>query len=144
MVPLRHNEDVTFEYHVKVTMMDAAMLDYLTENISHQRCGFCLLLPREFILVEDGDFNIHELALDCCCLSILHFGLRSLDHVLKLGMHQEFKQPRCSRPFKELFEEAKRRIQDACIDEKNGLRVCFPSKKGGSSNTGRTARYDRD
>ena len=63
-------------------------LSTCTENVSHWRCSFCHLLPREFILITNGVFPIHQIAVDIKALSILHFPLRVGDHLLKIGYSQ--------------------------------------------------------
>jgi hypothetical protein len=117
--------------------------------------SFTNSIPREFIMILDGCFQIHEIALRCCSLSILHCGLRFGDHLLKIGFSQDFKEARVQKSEKDcpihtngaqcnkcLYEARKRIIQQRCIDEKNGLRVSFPRSNGsGNSNTGFTFRY---
>ena len=71
-----------------LSMLDAAMLNYYTRNVSHWRCVFCFLLPREFRLIQAGDYQLNEKALDTLCLSILHFPLRMGDHLLKVSYSQ--------------------------------------------------------
>ena len=72
-----------------LSMLDAAMLNYYTRNVSHWRCVFCFLLPREFRLIQAGDYQLNEKALDTLCLSILHFPLRMGDHLLKVSYSQK-------------------------------------------------------
>ena len=72
-------------------MIDAATLNYLTENVSHWRCSFCHLLPREFMLIKNGVFPVLDIAVETKALSILHFPLRVGDHLLKIGYSQACK-----------------------------------------------------
>ena len=148
------NLAIVLHFVIFFSMIDGGFLSYLTENTTHQRCPFCHMLPREFILVLDGKFNVHEVALSCCCLSTLHCGLRFGDHLLKIGFSQDFKEARVNKSQKDcpvhtndaqcnkcLYDARKLIIQQRCIDEKNGLRVCFPKSNGaGNSNTGFTMR----
>ena len=148
------NLAIVLHFVIFFSMIDGGFLSYLTENTTHQRCPFCHMLPREFILVLDGKFNVHEVALSCCCLSTLHCGLRFGDHLLKIGFSQDFKEARVNKSQKDcpihtndaqcnkcLYDSRKLIIQQRCIDEKNGLRVCFPKSNGaGNSNTGFTMR----
>ena len=109
------------------------------------------------MLIVDGNFPfIHQVALDCVCLSTLHCGLRFGDALLKIGFSQDFQKARVYKADKEcpnhttnpdiqcdkcLYDKRKLIIQQKCIDEKNGLRVSFPNPNGsGSSNTGNTMR----
>lgn len=131
---------ITVNFVVFFSMIDGGFLSYLTGNITHQRCPFCHKLPREFILIGDGSHQIHEVALACCALSILHYGLRIGDSLLKVGFSQDFCQPRVSAEFQPLFDARKAVIQQVCLNEKNGLRVSFPCANGGTSNTGYTMR----
>ena len=100
----------------------------------------------------DGNFDVHQVALDCVCLSTLHVGLRLGDALLKIGFSQDFKKARVTKAqdcpdhttdvqcHKCMYEERKRIIQDAYI-EHNGLRISFPNKGiPGNSNTGNTMR----
>ena len=109
------------------------------------------------MLIVDGNFPfIHQVALDCVCLSTLHCGLRFGDALLKIGFSQDFKKARVQKAEKKLcpnhssndiechkclYDKRKLIIQQKCIDEKNGLRVSFPNPNGsGTSNTGNTMR----
>ena len=74
-VEWRNGNSISFKGFL--SMIDAAMLNYFIENVSHWRCSLCLLLPRQFRLVTDGNFNLNQVALDNIALSILHFPLRT-------------------------------------------------------------------
>ena len=100
----------------------------------------------------DGNFDVHQVALECVCLSTLHVGLRLGDALLKIGFSQDFQRARVTKVKgcpehttdaqcdKCLYEKRKTIIQDAYIDH-NGLRVSFPNKGiPGNSNTGNTMR----
>ena len=84
----RTMENVLLTFVGFLCMIDAATLNYITENVSHWRCSFCHLLPREFILIRNGAFPVVQAAVDAMALSILHFPLRIGDHLLKIGYSQ--------------------------------------------------------
>ena len=122
-----------------LSMIDAAMLNYYTENISHWRCSFCFLLPREFRLVPPGCFILNGDALDSMALSILHFPLRVGDHLLKIGYSQDFKKARVSKIYKDLFDLRKEEIQLE-MQRLYSLLIDVPLSKGGNSMCGNVWR----
>ena len=117
------------------SMIDAAFLNYITHNVSHWRCSICQLLPRQFKLVVNGNFNLVALPLDELAVSILHFPLRIGDHLLKVAYHQDFKRGRLSKPFKALYFRRKRWVQYK-FKKKFKVLVDIPKQNGGNSNCG--------
>ena len=68
------------------------------------------------------------------CLSILHFGLRAFENLLKIGFHKKFKAQTCTQANRLKYNEAKAEIQAAF--KARGIAVSRIRKTGGTSNTG--------
>ena len=119
-----------------LSMLDAAMLNYYTRNVSHWRCVFCFLLPREFRRIRFNNYNLRTKALDTLCLSILHFPLRMGDHLLKIAYSKMFKCARVSGDRnKRLFKIMKSWVQFKYRKFKNIL-IDLPLSKGGTTGCG--------
>ena len=123
-----------------LSLIDGAMLTYITRNVTHWRCNFCFLLPREYALLPPGQYQIREDALDTMALSILHFMLRVGDHLLKIGYSQDFKKARVAgQDCKTKYNRRKKWIQYRFRKDKQ-LLVDVPLRKGGNSTCGNTWR----
>lgn len=142
LVPIEWFDGIKISFKGYFSMIDGAALNYITYNVSHWRCAFCHMLPREFALVRNGIWRIQRFALEELCLSILHFPLRMGDHLLKIAYSQDFQvarvagtDPATGLLRKRLFERRKAWVQYRFRKDKN-LLVDVPLSKGGSSNCG--------
>ena len=75
LVPMQGFEQFELHFHGFFSMLDAAALNYLLRNQSHWRCSLCNLLPREFALGTNGEYQIHRFALDPVTMSILRVNI---------------------------------------------------------------------
>ena len=64
------------------SLIDGAMLNYITHNVTHWCCSICHLLPCEFSKMLVGNYVLQQFSLDNISLSILHFLLRVGGHLL--------------------------------------------------------------
>ena len=104
------------------------------------RCSHCGATPSER---QDPNlmFRAKPEALALMCVSVLHFGPRTMENFLNIGFRQDFEAWQRRTPEqKELAKERKKIIQ-ANFKRELSLAICEPRSGGlGSSNTGNTAR----
>ena len=128
------DEDITVTFHGILSLLDQKALNALVGNRCAKRCPVCGLLPREYM--QDGvNYQLFPGVISYLCLSILHFGLRTVENLLKIGFHKYFKQNCCYEKNAHLKEKAMKEIQQAFL--KKGLRVSMVCKEGGTTNTGK-------
>ena len=129
------DENIKVSYNGILSLLDQKALNALVGNRCAQRCPLCGLLPREYL--RDGEINYQFFpgAISYLCLSILHFGLRTVENLLKIGYHKYFKQNCCYAKNEHLKDKAMKEIQQAFLTK--GLRVSMVCKNGGTTNTGK-------
>ena len=76
------------------SMLDGKCCNVASGNNSSQRCPFCGAGPKDFNSLR-ALFMADPNLLAQLCLSILHFGLRSVDLIFNIGFNQDFKCPQC-------------------------------------------------
>ena len=136
LLPIDWFDGIKLSFKGYMSMIDGAALNYITYNVTHWRCSFCHLLPREIALIRNGIWRVNQFCIDELCLSILHFPLRMGDHLLKIAYSQHFKKARvCGLRNKKLFELRKKWVQKRFREDKD-LLVDVPLTKGGNSNCG--------
>ena len=130
---------IKVSYNGILSLLDQKALNALVGNRCAQRCPLCGLLPREYL--QDGEINYEFFpgVISYLCLSILHFGLRTIENLLKIGYHKYFKQNSCYAKNQHLKDKAMKEIQEAFLTK--GLRVGMVCKKGGTTNTGKFFIY---
>ena len=102
-------ENVTVGYVGFNSMNDQKVLNVVSDNSSSQRCPFCLAGPGD-VNRTDVNFLPDPEALGHLCLSVLHFGIRAVEHVFKVGFNQDFERFHCTEDFKPLKEDRKAQI----------------------------------
>ena len=135
---MEFSENIHFKFHGILSLLDTKALNAHIGNRCQSRCPICLKLPRELRENPNVIFEAVPGVIPLLCLSILHFLLRSFDHLLKLGYHKKFKTASCYEIHKPLFEETKEEIQRAF--KARGITVSKVQRQGGTSNTGNCAR----
>ena len=85
-------------------------------------------------------FNARKDLLSHLCLSTLHFGPRSMEHLFNIGFYQPFQQASCrGKENKAMMKARKARIKT--VFKAAGLPIFEPRAGGaGSSNDGNMAR----
>ena len=143
LVSFLSEENHLMDFEAFLSMVDGKVTGVLTECQSMQRCPFCHLLWREYKDIgreEFNDWDISPVVFDHFCLAILHFGLRLLEHLLKIGFQMEFEEYRLREIHEESFKLYRARILAKFKDEK-GLSLCMPRAGGhGTTNNGNMAR----
>ena len=132
--PLQWSNDIRFKFRGIMTLLDGKAMNSVVNNPATSRCPFCSRLMREVVANPDIIFDVKPGVLSHLCLSILHFGLRSFENLLKIGYHKKFKRQTCTKENREKYKEAKKEIQDAF--KTRGIAVSKIRKTGGTSNTG--------
>ena len=96
-----------------LTMLDNKVKNVIVGNTNQQKCPFCGQTMKQ-AMHRDLDFASPE-ALELMCLSLLHFLLHILDHVMKLGYSWTVKKWYKSLSEEEDFEKKRRtkEINDA-------------------------------
>ena len=91
------------------SMNDQKVVNAINDNNSSQKCPFCLCGMRDFNQIG-VIFRADPDALGQLCLSVLHFGIRSVEHIFKVGFNQDFERFHCTAAFKSAKEERKAKI----------------------------------
>ena len=133
------SDDVTVRFCVHFTMLDQKIMNKMHKG-SSQRCPLCLGTPTQFMNIEQV-FTAKPEALAQLCLSILHFGPRSMENLFNIGFNQLFKKfQRRRNNTSDYFLRAlmKKKIL-ASYKADLGWKLFNPGD-GGTSNTGNMAR----
>ena len=139
--PYQYLPNVRIHFQVINCMNDGKVLNILTNNDCTQRCPLCKLLERQYRNADQDDYEISPEDINLLCLSILHFGLRLFDNLLKIGCSQSFKSHTCVDINKPAFNRRRDEIRDAFREEK-GLLIDIPKPGGhGTSNDGEFTKY---
>ena len=129
------DDGIKVTYNGILSLLDQKALNALVGNRCQKRCPLCGLLPREYMADGEIIYHLFPGAISYLCLSLLHFGLRTVENLLKIGFHKYFKQNCCYEKNLPLKEKAIKEIQQAFL--KKGLRVSMVCKEGGTTNTGK-------
>ena len=142
---VKNLEDVDIGNGIKIGFLpidscnDMKIVSFRMKKAS-SRCSHCFATPSER---QDPNlmFRAKPEALALMCVSVLHFGPRTMENFLNIGFRQDFEEwQRRTKEFKELSKERKKIIQENFKRELT-LAICEPRSGGlGSSNTGNTAR----
>ena len=118
-----------------MTMVDGKVVNIMTKNPSTQRCPFCHVLQSQFN-DPTADFSTVEGALDFG-LSVLHFGLRSMEFFLHAAYNMDFKRHRCEGKQNKKLKKARKKNIQAKFWQRLRLHIDVPRDSGqGTSNTG--------
>ena len=137
--PLQTSDDVTVRYCVHFTMLDQKVMNHIHRG-SSQRCPLCLATPMDFMNVTRV-FTAKPEAVAQLCLSILHFGPRSMENLFNIGFNQLFQKfQRRRNNTSDYFLRAlmKQKILASYLKD-FGWKIFKPGN-GGTSNTGNMAR----
>ena len=89
--------NVSFDFLNLLTMIDNKVKNVLLNNRCQQRCPFCGLTMKEAMVHLDLDFLASPEALALMCCSILHFLLRGIELIFKIGYHWTLRKHNPSR-----------------------------------------------
>ena len=89
------------------SMCDQKVCNAVNDNSSSQRCPFCLAGPKDFHQIGLF-FKANVDAMGELCLSILHVGIRSTEHIFKVGFNQDFQCFYCRTDEQKLLRAARR------------------------------------
>ena len=137
--PLQISDDVIVKFVAIFSMLDQKIMNKIHQGNSH-RCPFCLGGPKDFLNITTV-FNAKPEALAQLCLSILHFGPRSMENLFNIGFNQlfrKFKRRRNNTSDYFLRALMKKKIL-ASYKADFGWELFKPGD-GGTSNTGNMAR----
>ena len=124
---------VTVSYKGLFTMIDGKVLNELTKNPASSSCPLCHQTSRQMSNPE-GEFTPKPGTLEYGA-SILHFGLRSFEAIVKIGYRQDVKKSheRLTEVEKKLISDREKEVK-AQFKEKLGL-IVDQRRDGGAGNT---------
>ena len=82
LIPFKTRNGVIITFTLFMSMCDMKIENFKWQNTSAMRCPFCRRLQSEFHLMIEflGDQD----SMGDCCISVLHFLIRSFEHFLKV------------------------------------------------------------
>jgi hypothetical protein len=124
---------VTVSYKGLFTMIDGKVLNELTKNPASSSCPLCHQTSRQMSNPE-GEFTPKPGTLEYGA-SILHFGLRSFEAIVKIGYRQDVKKSheRLTEVEKKIISDREKEVK-AQFKEKLGL-IVDQRRDGGAGNT---------
>ena len=137
--PMKISEDITVRFVAIFCMCDQKVMNKIHGSNSH-RCPFCLAGPTDFLDINKV-FTAQPEALAQLCLSILHFGPRSMENLFNIGFNQLFKQFKRRRGnVSDYFLRAMMKKKILASYQADFGWQLFKPGNGGTSNTGNMAR----
>ena len=145
LIPYEWAEGVTFEFHGWYCMCDMKVSNTYLDNPNMKVCPICKAKPKE---VNDLDrtFGAIPEALSELSLAILHFSIRTFEHLVKIGaknkagVHEYYARGAVKQAKVKLALDKIRKK----FKEELGLSIFEPRDGGkGSSNDGNTGRLSK-
>ena len=142
-----YHPNISFGFTAIMSMIDGKVVNVWHENDCTTSCPFCLVNQRskdykkKYKGMEIKDvFKAEPDLLSHLCLSTLHFGPRSMEHLFKIGFYQPFKLNQCrGKENKKIMKKRKDDIK--AVFKAEGLPIFEPRANGaGNSNDGNMAR----
>jgi hypothetical protein len=130
---LMEEPKISVKYKGLFTMIDGKVLNELTHNCASSRCPICHQTSRQ-ISNPDGDFTPVPGSLEFGA-STLHFGIRSLEALLKIGYRQDIKKFGVKlTPEEASIAKARENQMKASFRDQLGL-IVDQRRDGGAGNT---------